>query len=97
MPMKNPPHPGRIVRQDCIDALGLTVPEAAELLSVTRQTLSNLVNEESGISAEMAIRLEKLGWSTVDHWVRLQAAYDLAQARRSQDRIKVERYEQYPV
>ncbi|MCY3776325.1 MAG: HigA family addiction module antitoxin [Candidatus Aminicenantes bacterium] len=97
MPMKNPPHPGRIVRQDCIDALGLCVTKAAELLSVTRQTLSNLVNEKSGISAEMAIRLEKLGWSTADHWVRLQAAYDLSQARRSQDRIKVERYEPYPV
>lgn len=97
MPMKNPPHPGRIVRQDCIDALGLSVTKAAELLSVTRQTLSNLVNEKSGISAEMAIRLEKLGWSTADHWVRLQAAYDLAQARRSQDRIRVERYEAYLV
>lgn len=97
MPMKNPPHPGRIVRQDCIDALGLSVTKAAELLSVTRQTLSNLVNEKSGISAEMAIRLEKLGWSTADHWVRLQAAHDLAQARRFQDRIKVERYKPYPV
>lgn len=85
MPMKNPPHPGRIVRQDCIDAMGLAVTQAAELLCVTRQTLSNLVNEKSGISAEMAIRLEKLGWSTAAHWMRLQAAYDLAQARRFQD------------
>ena len=97
MPMKNPPHPGRIVRQDCIDALELTLTSAAELLSVTRQNLSNLVNERAGISAEMAIRLEKVGWSTADHWMRLQAVYDLAQARRSQDRIKVERYEPYPV
>ena len=62
MPMKNPPHPGRIVRQDCIEALELTVTKAAELLSVTRQALNNLVNEKAGISAEMAIRLEKLGW-----------------------------------
>ena len=91
--MKNPPHPGRIVRQDCIDALELTVTKAAELLSVTRQTLSNLVNEKAGISAEMAIRLEKLGWSTADHLMRLQAAYDLAQARRAQDQIKVGRNE----
>lgn len=89
MPTKHPSHPGRIVRQDCIDALELTVTKAAELLSVTRQTLSNLVNERSGISAEMAIRLEKLGWSTVDHWMRLQATYDLAQARRTQDQNKV--------
>lgn len=97
MPMKNPPHPGRVVRQDCIDALGLTVTRAAELLRVSRQTLSNLVNEKAGISAEMAIRLEKLGWSTADHWMRLQAAYTLAQARRTQDRIKVERYETHRV
>ncbi len=95
MPMKDPPHPGRIVRQDCIAALELTVSRAAEPLSVTRQTLSNLVNEKSGISAEIAIRLEKLGWSTADHWMRLQAAYDLAQARRTQDQIKVGRCEPY--
>lgn len=75
--------------------MGLTVTRAAELLRVSRQTLSNLVNERAGISAEMAIRLEKLGWSTADNWVRLQAAYNLAQARRNQDRIKVERYETY--
>ena len=79
MPMKNPPHPGRIVRQDCIEALELTVTKAAELLGVTRQALNNLVNEKAGISAGMAIRLEKLGWSKADHWMRLQAAYDLAQ------------------
>lgn len=95
MPMKNPPHPGRIVRQDCIDAVGPTVTRAAELLRVSRQTLSNLVNERAGISAEMVIRLERLGWSTADNWVRLQAAYNLAQARRNQDGIKVERYETY--
>ena len=91
MPMKNPPHPGRIIRQDCINALGLTVTKAAELLHVTRPSLSNLVNERASISPEMAIRLEKLGLSTADHWMRLQAVYDLAQARRTQDRIKVER------
>ena len=91
MPMKNPPHPGRIVRQDCIEALELTVTKAAELLGVSRQTLNNLINQKSGISAEMAIRLEKLGWSTADQWMRLQAAYDLARARQHEDRIKVER------
>ena len=95
MPMKDPPHPGRIVRQDCIAALELTVSRAAELLSVTRQTLSNLVNEKSGISAEMAIRLEKLGWSTADHWMRLQAAYDLVQSRRTQHQNKVARNESH--
>jgi addiction module HigA family antidote len=93
MPMKNPPHPGRIVRQDCIESMELTVTKAAELLGVTRQALNNVVNEKAGVSPEMAIRLEKLGWSTAEQWIRLQAAYDLAQARRSQDQIKVERYE----
>ena len=96
MPMKNPPHPGRIVRQDCIEPLELTVTKAAELLGVTRQTLNNLINEKAGISPEMAIRLEKLGWSTADQWIRLQAAYDLARARQHQDRIKVEPYQPHP-
>ena len=97
MPMKNPSHPGRIVRQDCIEALNLTVTKTAELLGVTRQALNNLVNEKAGISAEMAIRLEKLGWSTADQWMRLQAAYNLAQARQTQDRIEVERFEPHHV
>ena len=97
MPMKNPPHPGRIVRQDCIEALNLTVTKTAELLGVTRKALNNLVNEKAGISAEMAIRLEKLGWSTADQWMRLQATYNLAQARQRQGRIKVERFEPHPV
>ena len=59
MPMKNPPHPGQSVRYDCIEPLGLTITEAAEALGVRRQTLNNLVNSKSGISAEMAIRLAK--------------------------------------
>jgi antitoxin HigA-1 len=94
--MKNPPHPGRIVRQDCIDALGLTVTEAARVLGVTRQALNNLVNEKAGISPEMAIRLEKAGWSNARQWVRLQAAYDLAQARGKESQIKVKRYHPPP-
>jgi len=95
--MKNPPHPGRIVRQDCIEPLELTVTKASELLGVARQTLNNLINEKAGISPEMAIRLEKLGWSTADQWIRLQAAYDLARARQHQDRIKVEPYQPHHV
>ena len=59
MTMKNPPHPGRIVRQECIEPLGLTVTEAAERLGVKRQTLNNLVNGKSGVSPEMSIRLSK--------------------------------------
>jgi len=92
MPMKNPPHPGEIVREECIASLGLTVTEAARALGVTRQTLNNLVNERSGISAEMAIRLEKAFNTSADLWVRLQTAYDLAQARRREHTIKVAPY-----
>ena len=64
---------------------------------VTRNTLSRVINGQNGISPDMAIRLEKAGWSNADHWLRLQTAYDLAQARKDQDRIKVERYEPQPV
>lgn len=89
MPMKNPPHPGRIVGQDCLDALNLPVTEGARLLGVSRNTLSRVIHGHAGISAEMAIRLEKMGWGTADGWVRAQAAYDLAQARKNEKNIKV--------
>jgi len=79
--MKNPPHPGSIVREDCIDASDMTVTDAALALGVSRQTLNNLVNEKAAISPEMAIRFEKLGWSNADFWMRLQMNYDLAQIR----------------
>jgi addiction module HigA family antidote len=92
MPMKNPPHPGEMVREECLAPLGLTVTDAARVLGVTRQTLNNLVNERSGISSEMAIRLEKAFGTSADLWVRLQTAYDLAQARRREHEIKVSRY-----
>ena len=91
MPMLNPPHPGRIVRQECLEALGLGVTEAAKALDVTRQALSNLVNEKAAISPEMAIRLEKAFGSTADTWLRMQAAYDLAQARQHEGQIHVQR------
>lgn len=92
MPILNPPHPGRIVRQDCLEALGLTVTEVAKVLGVTRQALNNLVNERSAISPEMAIRLEKAFGGTADTWLRMQAAYDLAQARKKADKINVLRF-----
>lgn len=93
MPMKNPPHPGRSIKDACLDPLGLSVTEGAKVLGVTRNTLSRVINGQSGISADMAIRLEKAGWSNADHWLRLQTAYELAEARRHEDRIAVERYE----
>ncbi len=91
MPMKNPAHPGRIVRHDCLEPLGLSVTEGAKILGVTRQALSNVVNGKSGISAEMAIRLTKAFGSTADTWLRMQVAYDLAQAMKDESKIKVQR------
>ena len=92
MPIKNPVHPGRIIKHDCLEPLGLTVTDAARALGVTRQALNNVVNSKAGISPEMAIRLEKAFGSTADTWLRMQAAYDLARARERVARIKVRRY-----
>ncbi len=91
MPMKNPPHPGRTILHDCLEPLGLTVTAGARVLGVTRPTLSNVINGKAGISPEMAIRLEKAFGSNADAWLRMQAAHDLAQARKREKDIKVER------
>ncbi|MCY3669452.1 MAG: HigA family addiction module antitoxin [Alphaproteobacteria bacterium] len=92
MPMHNPPHPGGIVRRQCLEPLGLSVTEAARGLGVTRQALSQLVNERTGISVDMAIRLSKAFGSSPETWLRMQMAYDLWQARARADRISVERF-----
>jgi antitoxin HigA-1 len=89
--MKNPPHPGRIIRQECIEPLGVTITQAAKALGVERQTLNNLVNEHSAVSPEMAIRLSKAFGSTPEMWLGLQMQYDLAQAKRNAPAIKVEK------
>ena len=89
--MINPPHPGELVREECLVPLGLSVTAAAKALNVTRQALNNLVNEKAGISPDMAIRLEKAFGSSAEMWLRLQSAYDLAQARKSSTKIKVRR------
>ncbi len=89
--MKNPPHPGLSVRLDCLEALGLSVTEAAKILGVTRQTLNNVVNCKTGISPEMAVRLAKAFGSTAETWLAMQAAYDLAQVRRHEGMIHVRR------
>ena len=91
MPMKNPVHPGRIVRHDCLEPLGLSVTEGAKILGVSRQALNNIVNGKSGISPEMAIRLTKAFGSTEETWLRMQIAYDLAAALKNESRIKVRR------
>src|SRR5437899_10486632 len=91
MPMKNPAHPGRIVRNACLQPLGLSVTEGAKVLGVSRQALNNIVNGKSGISPEMAIRLTKAFGSTPETWLRMQIAYDLAAARKNESKIKVQR------
>ncbi len=79
MPMKNPPHPGGVVRRQCIEPLGLTITQAASALGVTRTSLSELVNGRRGISAEMAVRLSKVFGGSPQSWLTQQAQYDLAQ------------------
>ena len=91
MPMKNPPHPGLSVRHDCLEPLGLSVTTAARKLGISRKQLSDIVNCRSGISPEMAIRLDKAFGGGAETWYRLQAAYELAQAMKKANRIRVER------
>ena len=80
--MSNPPHPGETVCFECIRAAGLTVTEAARRLGCSRPTLSRVLNGRAAVSADMALAFEWEGWSNADFWMRRQAAYDLAQARR---------------
>lgn len=89
---KTPVHPGRIVWSACLEPSGLSVTDAANLLGVTRQALNNVINGKSGISPEMAIRLTKAFGSTPETWIKMQLAYDLAEARKQEHRIKVRRY-----
>jgi addiction module HigA family antidote len=90
MAMKNPPHPGELIR-DNIDDLGLSVAEGAAGLGVTRQQLYNVINGKSGITPEMAIRLEKAFGGSADVWLRMQGNYDLARIRGSGKEIAVTR------
>jgi antitoxin HigA-1 len=91
MEMHEPAHPGEIVRQECLKPLGLSVTATAEALGVTRKALSDLLNGHTGVSPDMAIRLEKVFGSTADTWLRLQAQRDLWEARQRADTIKVNR------
>ena len=82
-PMLNPPHLGELIRES-MDEVGWNVTETAAQLGCERGTLSRLLNGKAGISANMALALEKIGWGNADHWMRMQASYQLAQARREQ-------------
>ena len=91
MRMKSPPHPGLSVWEDCMEPLGLSVGKGAEILGVSRQFLNKLIKGRAGISAEMAIRLEKAFGGGAETWLRMQAAFDLAQAEKYSRNIKVKR------
>ena len=91
MEMKNPPHPGLIVRHDCLEPLGLSVTKAAKLLGVSRRKLSDVVNCRTGIDPEMSIRLGKAFGCGLEILYKAQCVYDLAQAKKNAGEIKVER------
>ena len=91
MPMKNPPHPGRVVYEECLEPLQLTITEAAKGLGVTRNSLSRLINGHNGISPEMAVRLSKAFGGSAESWLRQQVSYDLAQIQEREGQIQVAR------
>jgi len=90
--MHSPAHPGEVIRETCLKPLELTVTEAAQGLGITRKAMSDLVNGHSGISPEMAIRLEKAGWSTAEAWLKMQMNWSLWRARRNAKTIKVKKF-----
>ena len=91
MVMHNPPHPGEILRRLCLEPLGLSVTEAARALGVSRKTLSSILNGQSGISPEMAVRLSIAFDTTAESWLSQQAQYDLWQAERQRKKLRVAR------
>jgi addiction module HigA family antidote len=94
--MKNPPHPGEVIREEVIEALGLSIARAAEILDVRRATLSDLSNGKASLTAEMALRLEKAFGVSMDMLLKMQAGYDAAQVRRRADDIHVQRFTAEP-
>lgn len=92
MPMKNPPHPGDLIRTEIIEALGLTVSKAAEIVKVRRATLSDLLRGKAALTPEMALRIEKAFGPDMDHLLRMQLAYDVSRTRQHANDIKIKRY-----
>ena len=92
MPMKNPPHPGDLIKTEVIEALGLNVSKAAGILKVRRATLSDLLNGKAGLTPEMALRIEMAFGPDMDHLLRMQLAYDVAKTREFARDISIERY-----
>ena len=95
MPMKNPVHPGALAKAN-LDTLGLSVAEAAKSMKVTRQQLHNVLQGRSAVSPEMALRFEKAFGGSADLWLRMQVAYDLAQARKHQSSLNIPRLSAHP-
>jgi len=91
MNMHNPPHPGEIIRELCLEPLGLSVTDAAKALDVSRKTLSSILNGRSGISPEMALRLSKAFNTSPESWLNQQAQYDLWHAKKENKNIKVKK------
>ena len=94
--IKRPAHPGGFVKHEIIDPLGLSVTRAAEVLGVTRATLSTLLNERAHLSPEMAVRIEKAFGVSMDTLMRMQNSYDIAQARERASQIDVAPFEAAP-
>jgi addiction module HigA family antidote len=92
MPMKNPPHPGDLIRSEVVEALGLNVSQAAQILHVRRATLSDLLHGKAKLTPEMALRIEKAFGPDMDHLLRMQLAYDVAKTRERSRDIRIERY-----
>lgn len=92
MPMKNPPHPGDFIRTEIIEAAGLTVTAAAIALRVSRPTLSSLLNGKADLSGDMALRIEKAFGVRMDTLMRMQSSYDIAQTRKREKEIRVQRF-----
>jgi addiction module HigA family antidote len=92
MPMKNPPHPGDLIKTEVIEALGLSVSKAAEILKVRRATLSDLLNGKAALTPEMALRIEKAFGPDMDHLLRMQLVYDVAQTRKQARGVAIKRY-----
>ena len=96
MPMKNPPHPGDFIKTELVEAYGLTVTAAAAALGVSRPTLSSLLNGKAGLSGDMALRIEKAFGVKMDTLMRMQSAYDIAQTRKREKEIRVQRVRPAP-
>ena len=91
MKMHNPPHPGEVLRELCLEPMGLSVTRAAEALGVSRKTLSAILNGRAGVSPEMAVRLSIAFGTSSESWINQQVQYDLWQAEKNRKRLKVER------